>query len=174
MPEIQRFGAIKRSFLWLRQLPTLYGKHRYVPALPTPSIITQLEAGCGPEGLPVHEVTIMFPPNSSIYSANHCWGFLLIRETGLKRSASSGCVPALPTHFLRAQEPRAAHPMPHSKPQHDSKSSAETSTLTLAFVCTQILSEIASTAPKACGQPQKPMGRPLELAKGEKPGNFLQ
>lgn len=39
--------------------------------------------------------------------------------------------------------------MPHSKPQHDSRSSAETSTLTLALVWTQIRSEIASTAPKA-------------------------
>lgn len=58
--------------------------------------------------------------------------------------------------------------MPHSKPQHDSKSSADTSTLTLAFVWTQILSEMASTAPKACGQPpqKKIQGKVVRVGYG--------
>jgi len=138
--ENRGFGAAKRSFLRHKAaansvwesiamcLPTLL--HPSSPTYCWRQDVAQRDFQS------IHS-TFLFPHNSSIYRANDWWGFLLIRETsktGLKRPVSSGCVPAPPTHLLSVQEPRAAHPMPHPKPQHDSKSSAETSTLTLAFV----------------------------------------
>lgn len=62
-----------------------------------------VEAGRGPEGPSGHAVTSMFPPNSTIYSTSHQWGFVLrgkTKKTRLKHyqhlQAVSPLLPPLP------------------------------------------------------------------------------